>query len=86
MPGLEIETWGIQLRWIGMWATRLSPERLAAKRRASVQLRCRWSGSTPVRMIFYCTLDNMRLPVNWKTAGSSTQFSPCKSHVAAIRN
>jgi hypothetical protein len=38
MPGLRIETSGIQLRWIGMWATRLSPERFAAKRRASVQL------------------------------------------------
>ena len=45
---------------------------------APVQLGCRWSRSTPVRMIFYSSLDVMRLPVNRKPPGWSTQFSPCK--------
>ena len=40
----------------------------------------RWSRSTPVRMIFYSSLDVMRLPVNRKPPGWSTQFSPCKLH------
>jgi hypothetical protein len=47
---------------------------------APVQLGCRWSRSTPVRMIFYSSLDVMRLPVNRKPPGWSTQFSPCKLH------
>lgn len=47
---------------------------------APVQLGCGRSRSTPVRMIFYSSLDVMRLPVNRKPPGWSTQFSPCKLH------
>lgn len=34
----------------------------------------------PVRMIYYSSLAVIRLPVNRKPPGWSTQFSPCKLH------